>query len=333
MIPVGIDVSKRYVDVSIDGAKAVRYKKTTPSFGALLRSLPQNALVVMEATGTYHLSLAYYLHEHQCMLQVVNPYTAKSFARSRLSRAKTDTIDARMLSDFAVSSTARLWKPPSKATALCRQKLTVIEHLTNDSAAKKNLLESLAQYPENIRDDSSAELIHDAIASNDERIALLRREIEELQNEEFGEMPEHIASIPGIGKATTAKLIAATDGFRSFDSVKQLVAFVGLCPEIEQSGSSVLSAHLTTYGHPQLREALYMCALSAKCWHPAAKQVYADQMARHGIHQRAMIRVANLLLREVFALAKKNIAFDNDVALRKAQQRKNAHTAKNNASK
>lgn len=314
MIPIGIDVSKQYVDVSIHGAKSVRYKKTPSGFAALVRSLPPQSMVLMEATGTYHLSVAYYLHEHHCLVKIVNPYAAKCFANSTLSRAKTDAVDARLLSAFAASTTARLWKPASTATMLCRQKQTLIEHLTDANVRSKNVLESLAQYPEALHDTSSHAILLESIAHTEERINALRQEIENLQEQEFGAMATHIASIPGIGKATAAKLITATDGFRSFDAVKQLIAFIGVCPDIQQSGSSLSAAHLTKRCHPTLRQDLYMCALSAKHWHPKAKIVYANEMNRHGIHKRALIRVIALLIREAFALATKKMMFDATIA-------------------
>jgi len=322
MIPIGIDISKQYVDVSIDGAKSVRYKKTRSGFAALVRSLPSEGISLMEATGTYHLSLAYYLHEHHYAVKIVNPYAAKCFANSTFSRAKTDAVDARLLSAFAASTTTRLWQPPSHASMLCRQKQTLIEHLSDANVRSKNVLESLAQYPEALQDTSAHAMLLESIAHTEERIAILRDEIENLQEQEFGAMAQHISSIPGIGKATAAKLITATDGFRSFDTVKQVIAFIGLCPDIQQSGSSVSSAQLTKRCHPTLRQDVYMCALSAKHWHPAAQCLYAKEMEKHGIHKRAIVRIMALLVRECFALAKKQMLFDKTIALKKIQHKK-----------
>src|SRR3989304_5802574 len=52
-------------------------------------------LVTMESSGHYWMSLASHLGRHDIPVAVVNPLAAKYFARSRLSRTKSDPADAR----------------------------------------------------------------------------------------------------------------------------------------------------------------------------------------------------------------------------------------------
>ena len=63
--------------------------------------LPENTLVVVEATGSYWMNLALYLHEAGFHMSVINPLQAHGFARALLKRGKTDAIDAQTLTQLA----------------------------------------------------------------------------------------------------------------------------------------------------------------------------------------------------------------------------------------
>lgn len=49
---------------------------------------------VMEATGTYNLALAYYLHEQGGQVAALNPLVIKRFIQMHLSKGKSDRKDA-----------------------------------------------------------------------------------------------------------------------------------------------------------------------------------------------------------------------------------------------
>jgi transposase len=61
-------------------------------------------LVVMEASGHYWMPLASHLRRHGMPVAVVNPLSAKYFAKSRLQRTKSDPADARTLAVLGMST-------------------------------------------------------------------------------------------------------------------------------------------------------------------------------------------------------------------------------------
>jgi transposase len=61
------------------------------------RHVPSRILVVMEATGSYWISLATHLVHEGFVVSVINPAHAHDFAKALLKRAKTDAIDAQTL--------------------------------------------------------------------------------------------------------------------------------------------------------------------------------------------------------------------------------------------
>ena len=104
-VVVGIDVAKAHVDVSVLDAKldVQRFDNQTEGHSALTAALKPLgvALVVMEATGGYEAELACSLQAAGLPVAVVNPRQARDFAKSMGRLAKTDTVDARMLAEFA----------------------------------------------------------------------------------------------------------------------------------------------------------------------------------------------------------------------------------------
>jgi transposase len=68
---------------------------------ALLQKQPRVARCLLEATGRYERRCAADLMEAGFHVAVVNPRQARDFARSMGKLAKTDTLDARTLAEFA----------------------------------------------------------------------------------------------------------------------------------------------------------------------------------------------------------------------------------------
>ena len=81
-------------------------------------------LACMEATGIYGEALLAFLYEAKVAVSKVNPAQIKYYARSLLTRNKTDELDARLIALFAGERFAqgrlRLWSPPRPAVAQLR---------------------------------------------------------------------------------------------------------------------------------------------------------------------------------------------------------------------
>ncbi len=64
---------------------------------------PAETLIVLEATGSYWITLATTLVEHEYHVSVVNPKQAHHFAKVLLKRPKTNAIDAQTLARLGES--------------------------------------------------------------------------------------------------------------------------------------------------------------------------------------------------------------------------------------
>ena len=133
---VGIDIAATTAAVSTQrpGAKASRsftIDQTPEGFNRLVHKLqaagkePAHVRVVMEATGSYWISLATRLVHDGFGVSVINPSQAHHFAKALLKRDKTDAIDAQTLAQLAMILQPEPWMPPPPTAKLSRTTLPV----------------------------------------------------------------------------------------------------------------------------------------------------------------------------------------------------------------
>jgi len=86
--------------------EVLRVSQSRAGFAALDTWLERQAepvsLVTMESSGHYWMPLASHLRRQDVPVAVVNPLSAKYFARSRLARTKSDPADARSLAEMGM---------------------------------------------------------------------------------------------------------------------------------------------------------------------------------------------------------------------------------------
>jgi len=129
--------------------------------------------------------------------------------------------------------------------------------------------------------------------------------------EEYQDLLTRIKTVPGIGVKTGTTLIVLTDGFERFSSAKELCSYAGLTPIIRQSGSSVRGrSRISKVGNKKLRNLLFMCSFNACKCNKACKELYDRIVAKGKSKKLALIAVCNKLLKQVFAIAKSGLVYD-----------------------
>ena len=112
---IGIDISKEKFDVCFSfqpcGYSSKNYAYNAEGIKSFLKDVPSDSVCIMEATGVYHLRLAYALNKLGVFVSVVNPLSVKNFSRAIMCRTKTDKADARLLIDYARRMELTEWKP------------------------------------------------------------------------------------------------------------------------------------------------------------------------------------------------------------------------------
>ncbi len=307
---LGIDISKQTFDVVNKAGKHWQYANTTKGFTQFKRSIKDDVICVMEATGIYHLELAKYLHSNKVTLSVVNPLQVKRFSQMTLQRNKTDKADAKMISGYAQNQETALWKPAPDVIERGKDIIQITEQYIEFRAGLKNKIDALKskKAPETLIDGVLLQ-----IANISQAIEELQTELDQLVKEYNPEMLQNITSIVGIGKRTAALLIIATEGFDTFENAKQLSSYFGLAPTENTSGSSLNgSRKISKMGNPLVRKKLYMCSLQASRYNKTCTDLYQRLLAKGKPKKLALIAVANKLLKIIFAISKSNLPYDRE---------------------
>lgn len=119
---IGIDVAKETLDVSVvTGGKALakQFANTEQGFAQLIGWLTHRRLgqvhACLELTGRYSLGVALALHAAGHVVSIVNPAQIRDFARTRLGRNKSDTVDAGHIREYGALFRPPAWRPPAPA--------------------------------------------------------------------------------------------------------------------------------------------------------------------------------------------------------------------------
>jgi transposase len=323
---VGIDISATTAEVSTQrpGGKASRsctIDQTPEGYRHLVRQLqacgdaPSRVLVVMEATGSYWISLATCLVHEGFRVSVINPSQAHHFAKALLKRAKTDAIDAQTLAQLAMVLQPALWMPPPQIYYELQQRLAQRDDLLNLRQQLRNQLHALDQHPEVVK----------AVRARMEcLLSTFQAQIDEVeleitaaltQDSAWAAAAERLQSIKGVGWVTAAWTLVTTLNFTACDTVDSLTAYAGLAPMPRQSGSSVW--HRPSIGHSgngRLRTAYYMATLTAARFNPAIKVFYSRLIAAGKPEKVARCAAARKLLHIAWAVVKKDQPFDPNYA-------------------
>jgi len=321
----GIDVSKLKFDLyALASSRTAGLTKSLPNNASGHRALhdwlvkkgfvPAATHVCLEATGPYSENLAIFLVESGWRVSVVNPARIKGFAQSELARNKTDRADAALLARFCAAMQPALWEPPSAEYRQLRAWVERLQALKDMRQQERNRIEALdAATDLRVRDH-----VGEHIAWLDEAITKLERDIDQHidGHPELRQDAQLIASIPGMGRTTVAKVLAYAGNVRRFDSAKSLAAFIGVTPRQRLSGTSVKGrTMLSRTGHQALRNALYMPGLVARR-HNEALRVFGDRLRLNGLAPKAVIgAVMRKLAHLIYGVIKSGKPFDLTLAM------------------
>lgn len=292
---LGIDIAKRTFAVALLRDEKSRHRQfnNTPSgFTQLLDWLARNHVAhvhaVLEATGAYGEALALFLHEAGHTVSVINPARIKAFAQSRLARNKTDRADAALIALFAAQQEPAAWTPPPEE----------IRHLQGLVRHLDDLLRHRVQLCQRLTESNPIEVVRESLAqllaALDVQIAGTEQQIRQhvKQHPELKADCELLSSIPGIGAATAARLLAEMQQLRRFGSARQAAAYAGLTPRRQESGTSQRGqGRLSKVGNARVRKALYLPALTALRFNPLIGKM-AQRLRQRGKKEMVIVGAA-----------------------------------------
>lgn len=297
---VGIDVSKAYLDIAIDGpAQLFRITNDEAGLKNLMKMLPtdKKTLVVLEATGGYERFCVKALQKKGFSTAVVNAKRVRDFAKAAGVLAKTDKIDAQIIKKYGetFNPMAQIMLSDSK------------EDLEENRRRRKQLIKMLTMEKQHLSqaNNKGKKRIEKHIALLEKQLNKIDAELKEAVKEEpeLREKFELLEGICGIGKVTAAELIVGLPELGQL-SPKEIAALAGVAPYNSDSGTKK-GKRAVWGGRASIRSALYMAALSARKYNPAI-QVFYDRLIAKGKAKkvalvacmRKLVIIANAILRD-----------------------------------
>jgi transposase len=271
---VGIDISKLdfvcvYAKETTKGdllySKSIKFPNNKTGFNQLLKWYRKNsnksidALFLMEATGVYYESLAYHLHRLGKSVIVVLPNKSKHFTKSLNVKTKTDSVDAKVLSQFGIERKQKIWEPPLTILKTLREYTRLLSSLKRQKMALENKNEAYT---------NSVGVDRFVFKTNTQLVHYFKKQIKKCEEEIIKHIAsekwlkrkiEQLMTIKGVGLLTVAIIVGETQGFSMIENRKQLTSYAGYDVVQKQSGTSLNGrTRISKKGNSNIRAALHM---------------------------------------------------------------------------
>ncbi len=303
-IYAGLDISKLNLQLHLAG-HFYDLPNTPAGYRRLLKVLAAQpgVQVVCEATGGYERPVVAVLHQAAMPVSVLNPGCVRHFARAQGQRAKTDRIDAAVLSAYGQAlqptPTPARTQTEQQLNELVRRRVQLLELLVAQRQQAEALsLPSLRRQAKSLVRRLQADL--DEIEN---QLQQLRQNVAELN-----ERATKLEAITGVGTITALGVLAELPELGTLNR-RQVAALAGLAPHPRQSGGWE-GRRTIGGGRPAVRRALYMAALVAAHSNTHLKAFYqrlraagkAAKVALTAVMRKLVILMNQTLKSQNFAL-------------------------------
>lgn len=310
---IGIDISKREFHVCFsEGGNTEKFATTQKGINEFLQSLKEQSmtkgktLIGMEATGSYHLPVAYQCTQFGYTVNVINPLITKRQNQTNLRRVKTDASDAVLVRNCLINGVGYPFHETAetiKLKTLVRQRarFSMLRHRTR-------LKDEEVMHREGYLNIQITALNKELYDFLDERIRRLDAELRtyELSTQKL------LRSIPGVGPQTAVTCISEVADIRRFPDAQKLTAWLGLDPRVHQSGTSIHGkGYITKRGNKLLRTRLFNAA-SVAVLHENMFQRFFQQKRSEGKPYRvALCAVMRKMVHVIHAVWTRGTPFIN----------------------
>lgn len=268
---------------------------------AWLEQLHGPAEFALEPTAHYHLLLVELTLAQGHTVYPINPRQLVHYRQAVNLRHKSDPHDAWLLARFLAHEAAQLraLQPQDRRArrlwALLMRRATVVQ-------SRQQLQQSFTTVQISI--GGLLTQFHQLLRRLDQQIQRLIRDLG------WWADYQRCNSIPGVGPATAAALVAAYHR-GAFASSDAFVAYLGLDVRIRESGQFKGKRKLTKRGEPELRRLLY-CASHAARQYPRFA-AYCQRQLDKGLSKiAARVALARKLARIAFTLMNNQETFNRE---------------------
>ena len=305
ILHAGLDVAKLTLELHL-GAKTCALTNDPKGHAQLckrLRAQP-GAHVVCEATGGYEQPVVRALHAAGLPVSVVEAARVRYFARAQGRRAKTDPIDAAVLTAYGDTFQPATTPPPT----------TTQQRLADLSQRRQQLIQARTaerNHTEHYTDPQCVRQARHLLKTLDRQIAQCDLALAQLVAADAGlaHKARRLAAIPGVGTVVALTVLAEMPELGQL-TPQTAAALAGVAPYNRDSGGLKGGRHISG-GRRAVRCALYMATLSAIRHDRILKEIYLrlrangkkPLVAMTAVMRKLIILMNHLLKKPEFTLA------------------------------
>ncbi len=327
---VGIDVHKHFCQAALMNDRGtilreLRFDNTLEGASSLVnlaRSIDPHVKAVVEPSANYWIRIYDRLEDEGVEIKLSNPSKTKAIAEARI---KMDRVDAKTLATLLRGDLVAESYVPNRKN---RERRAIIRHkasLMHMRVDIKNRIHALLDKHEltytysDLFGKEGVEWLHNLqLPTIDQQILQSNLQILETVTAEIDNVDIQIAkdavnedqakllmSMPGVDYYAAMILLSEIGDVKRFPTPDKLASWVGLTPQVHQSGENQWTGHITKKGSKRARWILTQCTQSARQHDPRMRNFYERIERKHG-SSKAIVAVAHKMLTIMYVMLTRN---------------------------
>lgn len=311
---IGIDMAKdSFVAAFNELGEPQLFENTTQGIKGFFKHLtkldfkPDNTILGVESTGSYHLRLSMSCQNQYYTIKIINPLIVKKHNQTNLRRVKNDKKDALLIRYCLIQGYGyqfQTTKDEFMLKALVRQR--------NRLSAFKIQLHRQDQDIK-LKEQSVKTKINSIYANLEKQVEKQIKQIE-IKLKQFNQPTQQLLqTIPGVGPITAASFISEITDINKFSQPKYLTAYIGIDPRVHESGTSIKGkGYITKRGNKILRTILFN-AVSVSVLHPNMFQRFFQKKRSEGKPYRvALVATMRKMAHVIYAVWTNNTPYQDN---------------------
>ncbi len=251
----GLDIAKASLQLHLQNVQHV-LDNNPAGHAAILQKIAAvpGAHIVCEATGGYEKGIVAALHAAAQPVSLLNPVLVRHFARAQGQRAKTDPLDAAVLSAYGRSLQPEPTPPREPAREELRALVHWRDHLKDQLIRTRQTLEHAV--PAFVARQQKKLATH-----LEKQLAAVQKECQSVlaRTPQLQEQVRKLEALDAVGTITALSILSHLPELGTLNR-QEAAALAGLAPWVRQSGPWEGQRHIGG-GRTAVRRALYMSAV------------------------------------------------------------------------
>lgn len=288
---IGVDVGKLKLDVyDSNSCKYYSTENSKAGIKSLIKKFKarEELLVLIDITGGYETQVTESFLESGFNVHKAQGRKVRQFISAYGQRAKTDKIDAQMLTIYGdkMQETLRLYAGEDGE----------LKELHSRWEELKEMVQKEKNRSEHFRNKKTRQSVEKTIEFLEKQLKKVERDIKKhIESEaELKEKGEVIKSVEGVGEKTTITLLTAMPELGKVNR-QEIAALAGLAPYANDSGGTS-KRRRTRNGRMVVKRMLFMCALGAVRRSRKLKEFYERLIGKGKAKMVALVAVMRKLL-------------------------------------